>query len=135
MGRPGMSLAFFIPSWNILSRTCGFFSWAFSSSLNRSARRAAAPLSELNASSSPIPDFGRGGASWAITASRVGSIVRRPSQQGQVTVKVAMARAYQKSGRSAPGMTALGVEAGQDGLEERVLNQAEDRVDEARVGL
>src|SRR5215470_1622501 len=135
MGRPGMSLAFFIPSLNILSRTCGFFSWAFSSSWNRSARRAAAPLSELRASSSPMPDLGLGGASWAITASTLGSIVRRPSQHGQVTLNVAMARAYQKSGRSAPGMTTLDVEAGQDGLEEGVLDQASDRVEDARAGL
>jgi hypothetical protein len=65
--------------------TCGFFSCALSSSLKRSARRAWAPFSEASASSSPSPDFARGAGSCAMTASSAGSIVRRPSQQGQVT--------------------------------------------------
>src|SRR5262249_16052306 len=69
------------------------------------------------------------------TASTLGSIVRRPLQHGQVTLNVAMARAYQKSGRSASGMTALDVEAGQDGLEEGVLDQASDRGENAHSGL
>ena len=69
-----MSLAFFTPSWNILSSTWGFFSWAFSSSLKRSARRAAAPLSEWSASSSPRPDLALGAGSWAMTASSAASI-------------------------------------------------------------
>src|SRR5512144_2789803 len=127
-----MSLAFFIPSWNILSSTWGFFSWAFSSSLKRSARRAAAPLSEASASSRPTPDLGRGGPSWAITASSAGSMVRRPSQQGQVTVNVAMdPRVPEKP--SAAEAAVLRVEARQDRLEEGVLHKTRDGLQDARV--
>src|SRR6476661_8241011 len=132
MGLPGMSLAFFTPSWNIRSSTWAFFPWAFISSWKRSARRAAAPLSEARASSRPTPDLALGAGSWAITASRVGSMVRRPSQQGQVTVKVAMApRVAEK--RSAAEAAQLGVEPRQDRLEEGVLHQSRHRADEAGV--
>src|SRR5258706_6687920 len=135
-----MSLAFFIPSLNILSRTCGFFSCAFSSSLKRSARRASAPFSEARASSSPSPDFARGAAWCAMTASSAGSMVRRPSQQGHVTLNSAMATRLpeNKTGRKPGGELAAaqaGLEAGQDGLEEGVLDEADDRVDDARVGV
>src|ERR1700704_4286098 len=140
-----MSLAFFIPSLNILSRICGFFSWALSSSLKRSARRASAPFSEASASSRPRPDFARGAGSCAMTASSAGSMVRRPSQQGQVTLNSAMTtrlsetrRAENTLGRPrGPGSAAAqaGLEAGQDGLEEGVLDQADDGLDDAGVGV
>src|SRR5690242_9612115 len=132
MGLPGMSLAFFMPSWNMRSSTCAFLPWAFSSSWKRSARRAAAPLSEASASSRPTPDLGLGAGSWAITASSAGSMVSRPSQQGHVTVKVAMAPRVAEN-PSAAEAAQLGVEAGQDGLEECVLHQSRDRGEGARV--
>src|SRR3972149_3820721 len=91
----GESLAFLSPSWNFRSSTLPLLCSAFICSLKRSSRREAPPLSAERAPPGSSPDRGRGGASWAMTASSAGSIVSRPLQHGQVTVKVAMARPYQ----------------------------------------
>src|SRR4029453_3753781 len=84
----GMSFAFLTLSWNFRSSTLPLFFSASICSLKSCSRRAASPLSEESMPPRSIPDFGRGGGSWAITASSAGSMVRRPLQPGQVTTKL-----------------------------------------------
>src|SRR5207245_8736900 len=91
MGLLGSSLAFLSACWSLASSTLPLFCSAFICSRKRSSRLAASPLSEVIASPSPRPELFRGGGSCATTASRPGSIVSRPLQQGHVMMKGAMA--------------------------------------------